>query len=411
MRGSFQGGPVVSKESTVFMDAAQAHQALVEELARRTHTKAADWYLVFKARYGLEEIFQAVKAVHGSGAVATQLFTCCTAVAPIVAAGLTPVYGDIEAATLALDPSRLPQPAMPLRAVVLQHTFGIIDNRSSAKLAERAHEAGALLVEDSAHCACRMALDEDGCPVADVSVHSFGAEKMLRTSFGGAVWINPRSPFKEVLEPLAASLSQLPPLAPKLEKATRRYLNQNRVLNRLPRSLARSLRASWAASGALEPAVAAAEQEGELPHRPMAPSPWICERVLSELSRLDENWQSREAVVARYCELFEGQVDYPAGQGATPAQPLLRFGLIAPSTSASEAAIAAVRSLGYLAEDWYRPSLYPGALDPLAFCVPQDPSTLPVCDAVTAGTIALPTELPLEALESVAQAVKGALKN
>lgn len=392
------------------MDAAQAHQDLVEELARRTHTQAADWYLVFKARYGLEEIFSALKAARGSGAVVTQLFTCCTAVAPIVAAGLTPVYGDIEASTLALDPQKIPHTAQPLHAVVLQHTFGIIDHRSSSQLAQRAHEAGALLVEDSAHCACRMALDAEGYPVADVSVHSFGAEKMLRTSFGGAVWINPRSTFKEVLEPLVEALSQLPPLTPKLEKATRRYLNQNRVLNRLPRSLARSLRASWASSGALEPAVATIEQEGELPYRPMAPSPWICERVLSELGRLDANWQAREAVVVRYCELFEGEVDFPQGQAATPAQPLLRFGLIAPTTSASEAAIAAVRSLGYLAEDWYRPSLYPGALDPLAFCVPKDLSAFPVCDRVTAGTIALPTELPLEALESVAQAVKGALK-
>lgn len=393
------------------MDAAQAHQDLLESLARKTHTQAAEWYLVFKARYGLEEIFSALKAARGAGAVATQLFTCCTAVAPIVAAGLTPVYGDLEASTLALDPCKLPSTSEPLRAVVLQHTFGIIDHQSSAQLAQRAHEAGALLVEDSAHCACRMALDDEGLPVADVSVHSFGAEKMLRTSFGGAVWINPRSSFKEVLEPLGAALAQLPPLTKKLEKAARRYLNQNRLLNRLPRSLARSLRASWAASGALEPAVALVEQEGELPHRAMAPSPWICERVLSELSRLDANWRAREAVVTRYCELFDGEVDFPAGQGAAPAQPLLRFGLVAPSTSASVAAIAAVRSLGYLAEDWYRPSLYPGALDSLAFCVPQDLSALPVCEKVTAGTLALPTELPLEALESVAQAVKGALKS
>lgn len=393
------------------MDVAQAHQDLLKELARRTHTQAADWYLVFKARYGLEEIFSAIKAAKGEGAVATQLFTCCTAVAPIVAAGLTPAYGDIEKATLALDPQALPSTPEPLRAVVLQHTFGIIDNASSVQLAQRAHEAGALLVGDSAHCACRMATDDEGFPVADVSVHSFGAEKMLRTSFGGAIWVNPRSTFKEVLEPLVVALSQLPPLTPKLEKATRRYLNQNRVLNRLPRPLARSLRASWAASGALEPAVATVEQEGELPYPPMAPSPWICERVLSELARLDANWQAREEVVARYCELFEGQVDFPAGQGADPAQPLLRFGLIAPSTSASKAAIAAVRALGYLAEDWYRPSLYPGALDPQAFCVPQNMSALPVCEAVTAGTIALPTELPLEALERVAQAVKGALAN
>src|SRR5690606_599882 len=159
-------------------------------LADRTGTDPADWFLVFKARYGMEVVFRALAGTRGPGDVVTQVFTCSTAVDPILVAGLRPVYAEVSPATVAIDPDRLAV-GPDTRAVVLQNTFGIVDSAGARRLRDAARSVGALLVEDSAHCVTRLARDADGSPVADVSFHSFGVEKMLPTRFGGAVWVSP----------------------------------------------------------------------------------------------------------------------------------------------------------------------------------------------------------------------------
>lgn len=82
--------------------------------------------------------------------------------------------------------------------------------------------------------------------------------------------------------------------------------------------------------------------------------------------------------------------------------------MVAPSTETSREVIRRVRELGYLAEDWYRPSLYPGVVDPGAYGLPAV-GTLPVCDRVTAGIVNLPTEVPVDAVAPMAEAVKQVL--
>ena len=175
---------------------ARGFAELREALASRTGTRPEDWFPVFKARYGMQVAFDAMRSVRGDGSVLTQLFTCCTAVDPIVVSGLRPRYADVGADTMGIDVAKVE--SMPLgsdeqvHAMVMQHTFGAIDEDSSRRLAALAGQMGALLVEDCAHCVTRMARDAAGWPLADISVHSFGVEKMLPTRFGGAIWVNPR---------------------------------------------------------------------------------------------------------------------------------------------------------------------------------------------------------------------------
>ena len=81
---------------------ARGFAELREALASRTGTRPEDWFPVFKARYGMQVAFDAVRSVRGDGSVLTQLFTCCTAVDPIVVSGLRPRYADVGADTMAL---------------------------------------------------------------------------------------------------------------------------------------------------------------------------------------------------------------------------------------------------------------------------------------------------------------------
>ena len=139
-----------------------------------------------------------------------------------------------------------------------------------------------MLVEDAAHCPGRMARGADGAPVADVSIHSFGAEKMLPTKFGGAVWVNPAMS-GGLRARLVRDLAGLPPVGRRLDLVARLYRNQVRVLNRLPVGVAATSRDLLTRLGAFEPPIAPAERRGLLTHRPMAPSAWMTARVVEGL--------------------------------------------------------------------------------------------------------------------------------
>ncbi|MBE6478965.1 MAG: DegT/DnrJ/EryC1/StrS aminotransferase family protein, partial [Olsenella sp.] len=164
---------------------------LREAFAQRTDTSPDDWFCTFKARYGMREAFSAVRDVAGDGRVLTTLFTGCTAVDSILAAGMGVGYAAIDGATLSVDAALL-EVGPEVRAVLLQNSYGMVDEAVTRTIADKAHAAGAILVEDSAHCLSRMARDADGRPVADVSIHSFGIEKTFSDIyFGGALWVNP----------------------------------------------------------------------------------------------------------------------------------------------------------------------------------------------------------------------------
>jgi hypothetical protein len=382
-------------------EASGAMEELKSELARRTKTDPEDWYLVFKARYGMLAVFRVLREARGDGSVVTQLYTCATAVDPIIAAGLVPVYADIDPDTLSAA-----QPTVAIgpdtRAIVLQHTFGIIDEASSRAFAKTAHAAGSILMEDCAHCVCRMARDADGAPLADVSIHSFGVEKVLPHSyFGGAVWVNPDMVDKSLRSRIASALSSLPELDAVHAASSRRYHNQLRVLNRLPGSMAHSLRERWIASGKFEPAVADAERRAELPLEPMLPDDWVCRKALSELGGLDDNEATRRACVEAYREELDGAI--ASGSLRVPAaafapdsdgrtQPLLRMPVGLPSEELAEAAHDAMSAAGLYSVRWYSVPLLPGPLDPAAYGIADGLGAWP--ETVSVGKVAL--DLPCD---------------
>lgn len=398
-------------------------------LAARTGTRAEDWYLTFKARQAMKVVFDAVAACDAGsacqlagasepatggnpapGEVVTQLYTCCTAVDPIVAAGLVPVYGDIDARTCALDPRTLPLTARA-RVVVLQHTYGILDPKTDAALRSAAHGAGALLLEDCAHCVGRLSYDAAGQPIADVSVHSFGVEKMLPTHFGGAVWVSPEMPDAALRSDIVRRLEALPALDARLARAARRYRNQIRVLNHLPHGLSHTLRERLAAMGLFEPAIADVELAGGLASMPQAPDGWVVAGAAQAVAALDANEAQRSAAVAAYtkafAELGTDVVRAPRllATDPTSVQPLLRYPVFLDSAERADAAVAAVLQAGYYAVAWYRHLLFPGVPDPSAYAWDGSLEHLPRTRDNAATVACLPTDVSPEAARRIAQIV------
>ncbi len=393
------------------MAGAQAAR-VVSLLAERTGTRAEDWHLVFKARYGLQVAFATMARLGDRTHVATQVFTCVTAVDPITATGLTPRFLEVDEGRIALSASGLQAAEEPLLAVVDQHTYGIIDDAASRELAEAAHARGAWLVEDCAHCPGRLAMGEDG-PVPDVSVHSFGVEKLLpHTRFGGAVWVNPAMESEALCVALNEALSALPPIPKKLEKAARAFRNQTRLLNRMPASMARRMGEKWVANGTREPAVASVELEGGLPLAPMAPGEWVSAQAVPDLEALDANLAARRKSVAAYSRGIShlAHVFVPgAALSAEHPQPLLRFPLFARTPEAADAIRGRVEALGLYCTKWYRPLLFPGS-DLAAFGI-EDFDAWPVSKRLSDGVVCLPTDLGTVEPGAVVEAVISAARD
>jgi dTDP-4-amino-4,6-dideoxygalactose transaminase len=382
---------------------------LNQELARRTKTNAEDWFLVFKARYGMKLVCDALRDIYGQGSVTTQLYTCCTAVDPIVAAGLTPMYGDIQRETIMLNPQTMPLNS-DTRAVMMQHTFGLVDESSSRMLAELVRkQTHTLLVEDSAHCITRMARDVQGQPLADISVHSFGVEKILPTRFGGAIWVNPHlaKTAPEYDRLLRSRLANIPRPGKRIDVVTRMYINENRVLGRLPGTLGYKGRSWLTRVGLYEPPIAKVEQRGGLAYTPMAPSSWMETSMLRSLRSLDSNESKRSSIV----ELLRASlntshvVQVPAQVMSGNPQPLLRFPVFAASTAQAERIISAIRAAGVYAERWYRPELFPGVENPDTYQVPHDRSKLRITYELVSGAISLPTDLSAEQAAAVSRII------
>lgn len=374
-------------------------QQLRSTLAQRTGTNAEDWFVVYRARHGLQLAFEAVRAPDRTSVI-TQLLTCATAVNPILTAGLRPLYAEIDPDTLAIDPDTLAV-AGGCAAVVIQHTFGIVDQSAAAATAARARAAGAAVIEDSAHTVGTIARDADGKPLADVSVHSFGAEKMLATSFGAAVWVSPQWADDEARQRLVRALTLLPAMGWRLRALTRAYRTQLGVLRRIPGSIGSSLQAGLTRTGLFEPPIAPRERAGANAHRPMLPSARILAVANESLSDLAQVRERRAAAVDVYTERLTGRVQIPAAaRGA-----LVRFPLLVASTGQAEALVSDLGRRGYFAGRWYRPALFPGVVDPGVYGYAQGAPQHRVTEDVIARIVNLPTNVSPQVAAKISDAV------
>ena len=348
-------------------------------LAARSGTDADDWFLVSKARHGMEVLLSAVAACRGPGTVVTQPFTCITAVNPILAAGLTPAWAETSPATLSLDVRSLPRALSPAtRAVVVQHTFGPVADVSSARAAV---PAGVVIVEDSAHALGTVSR------AADVSVHSFGLDKMLPTRAGGAVWVNP------AIEPalggeLIARLSTLPAPTALARVAFRATPPIRRAAGRLGVA-GHAAFDLLARAGLVDPSIHPAEERGVNVGPATALGGPALAAVAASLPRYDSIRAHRRTIAASYREALAraARVEIPAAFARDV--PLVRFPVLLRDAESASAAFTLLDAAGVEPGDWYRPTLCPGPKDPGRYG--YDPAATPVATDLSQRVLNLPT--------------------
>lgn len=367
---------------------------LAAQLASMTSTSQEDWFFVTKARYGLEVIFRVIAGLKGRGQVLTQPFTCATAVNPILVAGLEPRFIDISAEDLSIDTSKLQADAQT-RAIVVQHSFGIRANALAAQKFASEHEI--VLVEDSAHACGLMARGSDKQPLADVSVHSFGVEKMLSTKFGGAVWVNPKLD-PELRQALVKTLKSLPVIDRSMERRIRHYKTLNRILSHLHTAFRRIA----TMVGLFEPAVHPKELNGKNHGRASQPSDLVLEKIITELKNYPENLRDRAAVARLYHAELSDILKMPQQLARTKAP--VRYPLICQSGKQAEDLFDHLNGQGYYVGKWYRPTLFPGVKNPAVYNYDKD--TCPVAEDLSARILNLPTNVTLETAKEIANVIR-----
>lgn len=103
--------------------------------------------------------------------------------------GATPVFVDIDPATLNLDPARVEAAVGPqTKAIVAVHYGGV--GCAMDELLRIARDRGAILIEDAAHCLLASYRDRPLGSIGDLGTFSFHHTKNVTCGEGGALLVN-----------------------------------------------------------------------------------------------------------------------------------------------------------------------------------------------------------------------------
>lgn len=363
--------------------------AVRQQLAKISGTQPDDWFLCLRQRFGLTEVYRAIKDQLGAGEIITTPYTCITAINPIIVSGHKAVYADIDPTTLST--SQIPEKLFKAktRAIVIQHTLGIIPNHD--QLISQAKSHNALVIEDSAHALLRFVRDNKNEIAADISAHSFGVEKILPgTKFGGAIYVNPKLKISHpsLYETIVKYLTTLPEPTKSLAFRIKHYRFNNAILQRTPANIRPTLRHIAASLKILEPAVQHFEQSAKQSD-PYTTNEFVNQAILASLKTLKQNYARRLASVKYYQKHLDSQIFQSV---TTESQPLLAYPITFSTPAQANQAYDVLTSNGYFIRRWYSPLLYPGPSDNSLYNF--NPSKTPIAEKIAPKTLSLPTDLP-----------------
>lgn len=148
-------------------------------------------FTYFRGRVGLSAILKALGIGKGDE-VAIQAFTCVAVPEGVISTGAKPVYIDILADGLNIDPNDLSQKiSSKTKAIVVQHTFGIPADMDA--ILSVANKRGIPVIEDCCHT---LRSKYKGITLGSfgiASFYSFEWGKPLVAGIGGLAQINDKS--------------------------------------------------------------------------------------------------------------------------------------------------------------------------------------------------------------------------
>jgi perosamine synthetase len=285
--------------------------ALEHELARRLGVQEA---VAFRfARHALIGLLEAVGAGDGDEVVLSPL-NCKVVPLALQALGVKPVYADITADTLNLDPKGVAAMIGPrTRAILFQHTYG-----SPAGIEDVAAVASArqvVLIEDCAHCLPTASDSPSPGRSGLASIFSNNLRKPLPAGSGGFAATDDRA--------LALRLRAKRDVSPSPPRSAELLLRAEMVIHRLvvrPRLYWPLFELSRWLTPYYRSRPVAAEIAAEIVDRAQQISEYQARAGLAAMQRIDEDARHRRQRCLDYVEALRGWngLELPRADGSRP---------------------------------------------------------------------------------------------
>lgn len=339
------------------------------------------WFLTLNGRTAIYLFLKSLNLPVDSEVI-VQSFTCVTAVNPILWAGLTPVYTDIDPNTFSAASGSLESLITSrTKVIMLQHTFGA--PAASKMVLEVARKHDLIILEDCAHALGGQSDGQMLGTFGDAAIISFGIEKTLSTKLGGALLIN-NSSLVQPVEKLYRQLTSLPRYQTFLWMI---YPPLRSLVRKLPTAIEPTIKNIIEAVGLLKRAVPKAELAGKVSST--ATLPGVQARVVLEgLSRLEANLSHRQDISRLYRQLLKSPLSTPNTANINPA-PLIKFPVVCPSPQLRDQLFRSLTAKGIYVTRWYDPPLYPTGVsyDALSY----NPADCPITHDLGRRILNLPT--------------------
>lgn len=158
------------------------------ESAFAARVGAAHAYSFWKGRVALSAILDALNVREGDEVILPG-FTCVVVPNAVQYAGARPVYVDVQANTLNLDPEQVAQAVTPrTRAIIVQHTFG--RPASLQAILSLARQRGLAVIEDCAHALGVRLNGRCLGTIGQAAFFSFQWSKPITSGLGGMAVTN-----------------------------------------------------------------------------------------------------------------------------------------------------------------------------------------------------------------------------
>jgi dTDP-4-amino-4,6-dideoxygalactose transaminase len=358
--------------------------AYEQEAARRLGS--ADAIAFAFARHALAAGLDGLGAEPGDEIILSPL-TCKIVPITLLAARLIPVYADIVAETLNLDPRRVNERiGVRTRAILFQHTYG--GDAGIQAVAEVAARHGRALLEDCAQCLPLGSHDYTPGRLGRAAVFSCNLMKPLPAGSGGLLTTN-----DEVLAArVRAARDRLPERPPWTVAALRiQTWAQRRLVG--PRTYWPVLSAHRFISARRRTPPVEAEIRAEFSRLAFRPSAFQLIEGLHWMRRIDAIADHRRLCCAEYEAALSGRPGL-----ATPvlgARPLLYFPVLAPR---KPALLAAARRQHLQMVSWPGSTpIYPVERAAELSRYGYQPGACPVAETVAGQLVGLPTEVDVTA--------------
>lgn len=376
----------------------------------------SSYFFFENARSGLYVFLNSLDLKSGER-VAVQGFTCNAAVNPILWAGLSPTYIDIDPWTFNMSLDDLKRKySKDMKVVIVQHTFG--NAAEIEEIVKWAREKNLIVVEDCAHS---LGVEYKGKILGawgDAAIFSFGLEKVLSTRAGGVLSVNNGS--------MAASVQD-----EYKELTTMSFLDTflwliNPLVWRMLRitgGLQMKIAAFLNKLGILNMGFYKKELVGRKPDRYPRKLPNALAKVaLEQLKDLNQNTKHRKDISKLYYDNLSSVVGlglYKSSDKEIEFNPeadkhydienifpCVRFPLLCKDRKTRNNLRTYLESQGIYVGDWYDPVIYPGSTKLEAF--EYEDGMCPYAEQVACKILNLPTGMNVcsEDAKIVAELVK-----